>query len=259
LERPFTQREWHHIQFRDLPVSGPVADRDFYRTFYTALLQREAGPSADWVAQKQHMGQWIAGRLRAGAKGAGRRALSIGAGLGIAEGEVAANGFDVDILEVEPGSLRFAAARCPRLRPLVGDARALPLQPATYDAAWIAGVDYVFPRDEYVRVLRELARVVRADGRVVVICFSNLSALDMVRTMAERGRSTPAVSGEVAWGVQRSIGAHVAAAGRAGLRVERIEGLTSDFEPRWVRPARSWLLAAPCWSAPPVVAVTLRH
>jgi SAM-dependent methyltransferase len=259
LERPFTQREWHHIQFRDLPASGPVADRDFYRTFYSALLRGQAGPSSDWIAQKQRMGQWIAGRLRAGAASAGRRALSIGAGLGIAEAEVAGRGFDVDILEVESGSLRFAAARCPRLRPLVGDARALPLRPAAYDAAWIAGVDYVFPRDEYAGVLRELARVVRGDGRIVVICFSNLSVLDMVRTVVRRGRPVPGGSGEVAWGFQRSVGAHVAAARRAGLRIDRIEGLTSDFEPQWIRQGKSWLLATPRWSASPVVAVTLRH
>jgi SAM-dependent methyltransferase len=259
LERPFTQREWHHIQFRDLPATGAVADRDFYRTFYAALLQEQAGPSPDWIAQKQRMGRWLAARLRTGGGSSRRRALSIGAGLGFAEAEVARDGHEVDILECEAGSLRFAAAHSPRLRPLVADARALPLLPAAYDAAWIAGVDYVFPRDEYIGVLREARRVIRPDGTAVVICFSNLSARDMVRALVRPGTPVPGASGAVAWGFQRSVGAHVAAARRAGLRVDRIEGLTSDFEPQWVRQGTSWLLAAPRWSASAVVAVTLRH
>ncbi len=250
MERSFTQREWHHIQLRDVAVPAAVADRAFYAAFYRRLLAGTEAIDPLWLEQKRRLGRWIVGEFLSTAR-EGARVLSIGAGLGVVEGEIATHGVGVDILECEPASLRFAVTHYSQLRPLVGDARALPLQSGAYDLVCVAGVDYAFPRSEYVDVLREARRVLRVGGRAVVICLSNLSLPEMLRTL--RPRRAAAMSGDtVPWSYQRSVGEHIGAARRAGLLTERVYQLNARCEPESSRSGRSWFARAPTWTGVPV-------
>ena len=229
-----------------MPVSGTVADRMFYTAFYRRLLGGTEPIDPAWLEQKRRLGRWLVDEFLAASTG-GARVLSIGAGLGVVEAEIALHGFGVEILECEPASLRFAVERCPQLRPVIGDARALPLQSGAYDLVCVAGVDYVFPRSEYVGVLRELRRVLRDDGRAVVICLSNLSVQDMLRALRPH-RAAAASAESVEWGYQRTVGEHVRAGRRAGLVTDRVYQLNARFEPQRARSGRSWLAQAPTWS-----------
>lgn len=197
------------------------------------------------MVQKQLMGRWLLREFLDEMPARTSRVLSIGAGLGVAETEIARRGFAVDVLEVEPTSIRFAAANCPDLRPLVGDARSLPLREGRYDLAMVAALDYVFSCDEYIHVLTELRRVIKPDGHVVVVCLSNLSLIGMARAVGSR--RTVSAAGEVAWGYQRTIGEHVSAGRRAGLRTESVFHLTAGFDVTALRSGRSWLARIPTW------------
>ena len=223
-----------------------MADRAFYAAFYRRLLGGTEAIDPVWLEQKRRLGRWLVHEFLA-ASPTGARVLSIGAGLGVVETEISAHGAGVEILECESASLRFAVQRCPQLRPVIGDARALPLQSGTYDLVCVAGVDYVFPRSEYVAVMRELRRVLADNGRAVVICLSNLSLQDMLRALRPH-RAAVASTANVSWGYQRTVGEHVRAGRRAGLITDRVYELNAQFEPRRVRSGRSWLAQAPTWS-----------
>lgn len=74
----------------------------------------------------------------------------------------------VDQLESEIDAWRKLAADQPRLRLEVGDGRALPFEDASFDHAYSVSVLEHIPEPGDEDALRELARVVRPGGRVVV-------------------------------------------------------------------------------------------
>jgi SAM-dependent methyltransferase len=74
----------------------------------------------------------------------------------------------VDQLESEIGSWRRLTDGEPRLRLEVGDGRALPFEDAGFDAAYSVSVIEHIPEPGDEQALRELARVTKPGGRVVV-------------------------------------------------------------------------------------------
>jgi demethylmenaquinone methyltransferase / 2-methoxy-6-polyprenyl-1,4-benzoquinol methylase len=103
------------------------------------------------------------------ATGTGDLALALARVVGD-EGEVIATDFCAPMLKPAPAK---AARRGLRVQFSVADALALPFQDAHFDAATIAfGIRNV---DDPVRCLREMARVVKPGGRVVVLEFGQPS------------------------------------------------------------------------------------
>ena len=104
----------------------------------------------------------------------GDRILDIGAGGGCYAHHFAVDvrpGGSVDILDSHPEMLgeamRAAAARgLANMAPTLGDARYLPFEDATFDAAYLVAA--LGDMADIATALRELQRVLRADGRLVV-------------------------------------------------------------------------------------------
>ncbi len=252
MERLFYQREWQSIQFRELGAADRlgVVGREFYSTFYQALISRTTEPSPKWVEHKRKIGKLLAGRILSTSSPQEKfRAFSVGAGLGIVEGELCSYGFACDALECEPYSLSWLKKSFPHVRVLVGDGMNLPCRSEVYDLVFMSGVDYCFDRMQYEQVLCEMRRIAKPDGRVVCVCISNLSLKSFIRGTLKRALikvwSRPHhVEGEVAWGYLRTVGEHINAGRRAGLECERIYLLDPDSNVESMRRptsiCRSW-------------------
>ena len=98
----------------------------------------------------------------------GERVLDLAAGTAVSSVELARSGAGVVACDFSLGMLREGRGRSVRL--VAGDALALPFPAATFDAVTIAfGLRNVADVD---RALREMARVTRPGGRLVVCEFS---------------------------------------------------------------------------------------
>jgi len=101
----------------------------------------------------------------------GDRVLDLAAGTGVSTEELAYSGADTVGVDISLGMLRAGRASRPAIRLLAGDALALPFRDAAFDAVTISfGLRNV--RDTGA-ALRELARVTRPGGRLVVCEFSH--------------------------------------------------------------------------------------
>lgn len=104
----------------------------------------------------------------------GERLLEVGPGTGYYSGHVArelAPGGSLTVLDLQPAMLdelmrRADADGIANISPVRGDAQALPFPDATFDAAFLVATLGEVP--DKPRALRELRRVVRPGGRVVV-------------------------------------------------------------------------------------------
>jgi ubiquinone/menaquinone biosynthesis C-methylase UbiE len=104
----------------------------------------------------------------------GERILEVGAGSGCYALHVAADvrpGGTVDILDAQPQMLAEAMRRAgarglSNITPTLGDARFLPFDDATFDAAYLVAA--LGDMADATAALGELRRVLRANGRLVV-------------------------------------------------------------------------------------------
>jgi demethylmenaquinone methyltransferase/2-methoxy-6-polyprenyl-1,4-benzoquinol methylase len=100
----------------------------------------------------------------------GDRALDVGAGTGVSTAELALSGVRAVGLDLSLGMLRAGRRVRPHVPLLAGDALALPFPDATFDAVTISfALRNVVDTEA---ALRELARVTRPGGRLVVCEFS---------------------------------------------------------------------------------------
>ena len=101
----------------------------------------------------------------------GERVLDLAAGTGVSTEELARSGASAVGVDLSLGMLRAGRLRRPAVTLLAGDALALPFKDAAFDAVTISfGLrNLVDP----VAGLRELARVTRSGGRIVVCEFSH--------------------------------------------------------------------------------------
>jgi demethylmenaquinone methyltransferase/2-methoxy-6-polyprenyl-1,4-benzoquinol methylase len=127
----------------------------------------------------------------------GDRVLDLAAGTGVSTEELARSGAWAVGVDISLGMLRAGQATRPHVTLLAGDALALPFRDAVFDAVTISfGLRNVH---DTAAALRELARVTRPGGRLVVCEFSHpTSAPFRVVYLEYLMRALPAVARRVA-------------------------------------------------------------
>lgn len=122
------------------------------------------------------MGQdrlWRRATRRAVGAGPGNRVLDLAAGTGTSSEQFADDGVQVVSCDFSIGMVRVGKARRPDLAFVAGDAAALPFADASFDAVTISfGLRNVA---DTLGALREMLRVTRPGGRLVVCEFSRPS------------------------------------------------------------------------------------
>ena len=113
---------------------------------------------------------WRVQTVKAIAPVKGERILDVAAGTGTSSAAIARHGSDVVALDFSPGMIEVGRRRHPSIEFVEGDATALPFKANEFDAATISfGLRNVEnPR----KALKELYRVVKPGGRVVICEFS---------------------------------------------------------------------------------------
>jgi demethylmenaquinone methyltransferase / 2-methoxy-6-polyprenyl-1,4-benzoquinol methylase len=157
---------------------------------------------------------------------AGERVLDVAAGTGVSTEELATHAYAVGV-DLSLGMLRAGYPKRPHIPLLAGDAGVLPFRDATFDAVTISfGLRNVVDVEG---ALRELARVTKVGGRLVICEFSS-PTLPAFRTvyLSYLMRALPKVARRVAsnpdayvyladsiraWPDQPALAARIAAAG----------------------------------------------
>ena len=98
----------------------------------------------------------------------GERALDVGCGTGIYTAWLAARGLDVMGLDREPSMLEAARAKVPGTRFVEGDVAALPFEDAAFDLVLAVTLFCFLNAEQRQAAARELLRLARPGGRVVV-------------------------------------------------------------------------------------------
>ena len=230
MQMLFYQSEFLKIPLWELTENtfDHVAGRVLYSKVYRRVRTSNFSPSLRWIEQKRKIAGLLASEfLKSKDSSCGRRVFSVGAGLGIVEGELTELGYACDALECEQDSLCWIKEHHPNVRVLVGDGRYLPCQSESYDLVILSGVDYCFDREQYEQVLREMKRIVKPDGRVMNVCLSNLSLLGIVKGIARTTFSSPfrhlqSSERQIPWGYQRTTGEHIKIGRGVGLQCESV-------------------------------------
>ncbi len=131
---------------------------------YRRELERGRLPQADPA--------WVEGLLCALGEVAGKVLLEAGSGSGVLSLELARRGAKVALLDRSPAALElsgqvFAAASLPG-QSVMGDVFEIPFPDGGFDAVWSFGVLEHYTRREAAAALREMARVAKPGGLVVV-------------------------------------------------------------------------------------------
>jgi SAM-dependent methyltransferase len=99
----------------------------------------------------------------------GTRLLDAGCGAGLLAVLATCRGAKVTALDASPGLLAIARQRLPAANVREGDLEALPFADASFDA--VTAVNSLFYADDMGAAMRELVRVARPGGRVVVTAW----------------------------------------------------------------------------------------
>ncbi len=99
----------------------------------------------------------------------GTHLLDAGCGAGLLALLASLRGAQVTALDASPGLLAIARQRLPTADVREGDLEALPFADATFDA--VTAVNSIFYAEDMAAAMRELARVARSGGRVVVTAW----------------------------------------------------------------------------------------
>lgn len=175
----------------------------------------------------------------------GSRVLDVGGATGVHARWLAEDGHDVTLLD--PVAVQVeAAARIGTFPAVVGDARTLPFEDATFDVALLFGPLYhLIGRDDRVLALREASRVVRPDGLVMASGIGRLAAVAYRLTSPAGGGSNEGLLelvregrlGEVPVGfpgvhfhTSAELEAELADAGLVDVASEGIEGFAVGAE-----------------------------
>lgn len=136
------------------------------------------GAAEDWAAVQEGLCQplWL-DVLKAAGAGPGVRLLDAGCGAGGAGVEAARLGCDVTGVDASVELLAIARRRLPDARFQEGDLEQLPFPDAFFDAA--VAINTLFFAHDMDRAAREVARVVRPGGRLVVSGRGSPEACDL--------------------------------------------------------------------------------
>jgi SAM-dependent methyltransferase len=136
--------------------------------------------------------RWIAPLAPAAGSGAPLRVLKTDlfdeiAGRGVVPRMMAA-GADVTAIDVAPGTVAEAAALNPGLEAVVADVRSLPFAAESFDAVFSGStLDHFAAAADIDRAIRELARVLRPGGRLVLTLDNPVNPLVRLRNGPLRG------------------------------------------------------------------------
>jgi ubiquinone/menaquinone biosynthesis C-methylase UbiE len=166
----------------------------------------------------------------------GCRVLDLGTGTGAASRPAVAAGADVVAVDTALGMLQFD--RDSRPPAIVGDALALPLRPASFDAVVAAfSLNHL---DEPARAVREVGGVIRSAGILLASVYANDDDHPVKRAteqaMAEWGWQPPEWYSGVkrsmeAWGTVADVTKAIERGGLRAESVERREIAFPDFGP----------------------------
>jgi SAM-dependent methyltransferase len=126
----------------------------------------------DWAAYTEQGSLPLFGAaLDAGRVTSGTRLLDAGCGAGLLSLLASLRHAEVTALDASPALLAIARRRVPDAEIREGDLEALPFDDGTFDA--VIAVNSVFYAADLERAVRELARVARPGGRVVVTAWGS--------------------------------------------------------------------------------------
>jgi ubiquinone/menaquinone biosynthesis C-methylase UbiE len=139
-------------------AAGIAADMDGKAATYVAKYHRRTRVSAGFLVRRE-----LALAMAGPSPG---KVLEAGCGPGVVSPLLGEQGIDTYGLDLSVGQLQTAATSDPHTLYVQGDLSTLPLKDATFDTVILIGVlEYV---DDAPRVMRELARVLSKNGRLVV-------------------------------------------------------------------------------------------
>jgi len=102
----------------------------------------------------------------------GKRILEVGSGSGLVSLALAKKGAEVTLCDISPQALRFSQAVFAKggaeAKMILGSILDLPFDDGAFDITWNAGVIEHFEGEEQIQALREMLRVTKPGGRVVV-------------------------------------------------------------------------------------------
>lgn len=113
---------------------------------------------------------WMIALRKAVAPSAGEKILDVAAGTGASSAALAVDGAEVIACDLSEGMIDVGRRRHPELQFIQGDAMELPFDDGSFDAVTISYGLRNIP--DPARALREMSRVVRPGGRLVVCEFS---------------------------------------------------------------------------------------
>jgi SAM-dependent methyltransferase len=108
----------------------------------------------------------------------GTRLLDAGCGAGLLALLASLRGAQVTALDASPGLLAIARQRLPGADVREGDLESLPFADACFDA--VAAVNSLFYAQDMAAAMRELARVLRPGGRIVVTAWGPLERCEFL-------------------------------------------------------------------------------
>ena len=176
----------------------------------------------DWAAGVEQVGLPLFGAaLDAARVAGGTRLLDAGCGAGLLALLASLRGAQVTALDASPGLVAIARQRLPAADVREGDLEALPFADGSFDA--VVAVNSIFYAADMAAAMRELARVARPGGRVVITAWgppakceflaAEMPALGPLMPPPPPGASPPHP------GARSEPGALAAVLRNAGLRV----------------------------------------
>jgi len=110
-----------------------------------------------------------------------KRILEVGSGSGLVSLALARRGADVTLCDISPEAIKFSRAVFGRAgvkeTTVEGSILDLPFEDNGFDVTWNAGVIEHFEKEDQTRALREMLRVTRPGGRVVVAVPSSRAGI----------------------------------------------------------------------------------
>ncbi len=139
-------------------------------------------PAQDWATYVEQVCLPLFGAaLDAARVTTGTRLLDAGCGAGLLALLATLRGAKVAALDASPGLLAIARERLPGADVREGDLEALPFADGSFDA--VTAVNSVFYAENMAAAMRELVRVVRPGGRVVVTAWGPPERCEFLRAV----------------------------------------------------------------------------
>lgn len=96
------------------------------------------------------------------------KTLDLGSGCGRLTKYLADRGLDVIGVEIVNEMVDISKKRYPKIPFFVGDATHLKFKDASFDSIYFNAIDFIYPKEKRVLALREISRVLKKDGTLVL-------------------------------------------------------------------------------------------